>query len=66
MLINSHNSQKDTLKTLSEVLKLVDYLLGHWEILDGEGLTDEQVNRALHFIIDGLSGHMANRMQSRV
>ncbi|MFS8185610.1 recombinase family protein [Rossellomorea marisflavi] len=43
---------KDTLKSLSEVLEQVDYLLENWEMLDGKGLTDEQVNRALHMIVD--------------
>ncbi|MBU7593564.1 recombinase family protein [Metabacillus halosaccharovorans] len=43
---------KDKVADLSEVLKQIDYLLGKWECLDGEGLTDEEVNRSLHYIID--------------
>ncbi|WP_342601596.1 hypothetical protein [Peribacillus sp. FSL E2-0159] len=43
---------KDRITDLSEVLKQVDYLLGNWQCLDGEGLTDEEVNRSLHYIIE--------------
>jgi len=37
---------------LKEMARKVDYLLGNWEFLDGEGLTDEEVNKALNFIIE--------------
>lgn len=40
------------LMDLNDVLKQVNYLLNHWEIIDGEGLTNEEINRALHFIIE--------------
>lgn len=30
----------------------IEYLLQNWQCLDGEGLTDEEVNRSLHFIIE--------------
>jgi site-specific DNA recombinase len=43
---------EDKVADLSEVLSNVNYLLQKWEWLDGEGLTNEEVNRALHFIIE--------------
>lgn len=42
----------DKLMGLAGVLKEVDYLLNHWEIIDGIGLNNEEVNRALHYIIE--------------
>ncbi|WHX99297.1 recombinase family protein [Neobacillus sp. DY30] len=48
-------SPQDKLSDLSEILKRVDYLLGKWVCLDGEGLTDEEVNRSLHYIIDRIT-----------
>lgn len=43
---------KDKIASYNEVLKQVDYLIQNWQCLNGEGLTDEEVNRSLHFIIE--------------
>ncbi|MGG0232747.1 recombinase family protein [Bacillus tropicus] len=43
---------KDKIASYNDVLKQVDYLIQNWKCLDGEGLTDEEVNRSLHFIIE--------------
>lgn len=36
---------------LLEQLQLIEQLYSDWELLDGEGLTDESVNRLLHLLI---------------
>lgn len=43
---------KDKIADLQEMKKRIEYLLNNWECIDGEGLTDEQVNRSLHFIVE--------------
>ncbi|MFK4423957.1 recombinase family protein [Bacillus sp. RC51] len=43
---------KDKLADLTEIKRRIEYLLQTWQCLDGEGLTDEDVNRNLHFIIE--------------
>lgn len=43
---------KNKMEGLCELKERIDYLLGHWQCLDGEGLTDEEINRALHYIIE--------------
>lgn len=40
--------------TLKEQIKAIDSLVGKWHFLDGEGLSDEQVNRLLHGLISGV------------
>ncbi|PFO03737.1 recombinase [Bacillus sp. AFS076308] len=40
--------------TLKEQIKAIDSLVGKWNFLDGEGLSDEQVNRLLHGLISGI------------
>ncbi|PFD84329.1 recombinase [Bacillus anthracis] len=44
--------QKDKIADLNEIKQRIEYLLQNWQCLDGEGLTDEDVNRNLHFIIE--------------
>ncbi|MEH7668974.1 recombinase family protein [Bacillus sp. JJ689] len=43
---------KDKIADLTEIKKRIEHLLQTWQCLDGEGLTDEDVNRNLHFIIE--------------
>ncbi|CAK8580897.1 recombinase family protein [Priestia megaterium] len=43
---------KDKIADLKEMKARIEYLLNNWQCLDGEGLTDEEINRSLHFIID--------------
>lgn len=43
---------KDRIADLQEMKKRIEYLLNNWQCLDGEGLTDEEINRSLHFIIE--------------
>lgn len=43
---------KDKIADLKEIKKRIEYLLNNWECINGEGLTDEQVNRSLHFIVE--------------
>lgn len=43
---------KDKIADLQEMKKRIDYLLNNWECIDKKGLTDEQVNRNLHFVIE--------------
>ncbi|MDA1660366.1 recombinase family protein [Bacillus cereus group sp. TH153LC] len=43
---------KDKIADLIEIKKRIEHLLQTWQCLDGEGLTDEEVNRNLHFIIE--------------
>lgn len=43
---------KDKIADLNEIKQRIEYLLQNWQCLDGEGLTDEDVNRNLHFIIE--------------
>jgi site-specific DNA recombinase len=40
--------------TLKEQIKAIDSLVEKWQFLDGEGLSDEQVNRLLHGLISGI------------
>lgn len=42
----------DRLADLSAVLEQVDYVLQKWEMLDGEGLNNEEINRSLHYIVE--------------
>jgi len=46
------NDPKDKIADLKEIKARIQYLLNNWQCLDGEGLTDEEVNRSLHFIVD--------------
>ncbi|MED3199003.1 recombinase family protein [Bacillus toyonensis] len=43
---------KDKIADLNEIKQRIEYLLQNWQCIDGEGLTDEDVNRNLHFIIE--------------
>ncbi|PGM93271.1 recombinase family protein [Bacillus cereus] len=43
---------KDKIADLNEIKRRIEHLLQNWQRLDGEGLTDEDVNRNLHFIIE--------------
>ncbi|WP_445490443.1 recombinase family protein [Niallia sp. 03133] len=40
--------------TLKEQIKAIDSLVGNWNFLDGEGYSNEQVNRLLHGLISGV------------
>ncbi len=40
--------------TLKEQIKAIESLVGKWEFLDGEGYSNEQVNRLLHGLISGV------------
>lgn len=40
--------------TLKEQIKAFDNLVGYWHLLDGEGYSDEKINRLLHVIISGI------------
>ncbi|MEX6700195.1 recombinase family protein [Peribacillus frigoritolerans] len=40
--------------TLKEQLEAVENLVGKWHLLDGEGYSDEKVNRLLHGLISGV------------
>ncbi|AOZ89331.1 recombinase [Bacillus xiamenensis] len=40
--------------TLKEQIKYIETLVEKWQFLDGEGLSDEQVNRLLHGLISGI------------
>ncbi|MDG4655545.1 recombinase family protein [Ectobacillus antri] len=42
------------IETLKEQIKSIEKLVGKWELLDGEGYSDEQVNRLLHGLISGV------------
>jgi site-specific DNA recombinase len=46
------NNLEDKKKGLEEQLQYIEKLSNKWHLLDGEGLTDEEVNRMLHFLID--------------
>ncbi|QGQ47255.1 recombinase family protein [Metabacillus sediminilitoris] len=37
---------------LQEQLKIIERLYDKWEILEGDGLTDEEINRMLHLLIE--------------
>ncbi|MED3395503.1 hypothetical protein [Bacillus wiedmannii] len=43
---------EEKIANLHEMKQRIEYLLQNWQFLDGEGLTDEEVNRSLHFIIE--------------
>ncbi|EJV49968.1 recombinase family protein [Bacillus toyonensis] len=49
--IEKQNPQ-EKIAGLKEKKQRIEYLLQNWQFLDGEGLTDEEVNRSLHFIIE--------------
>ncbi|MEB9551090.1 recombinase family protein [Bacillus cereus] len=49
--IERQNPQ-EKIANLHEMKQRIEYLLQNWQFLDGEGLTDEEVNRSLHFIIE--------------
>ncbi|WP_077308700.1 recombinase family protein [Terribacillus halophilus] len=40
--------------SINEQINALDNLMGKWNFLDGEGLSDEQVNRLLHGLINGI------------
>ncbi|TKH07331.1 recombinase family protein [Peribacillus simplex] len=42
------------IETLKEQIKAFDNLVGKWHLLDGEGYSDEKVNRLLHGLISGV------------
>ncbi|BCD01261.1 serine recombinase [Bacillus cereus] len=42
------------IETLQEQIKSIEKLVDKWELLDGEGYSDEQVNRLLHGLISGI------------
>ncbi|MGG0788266.1 recombinase family protein [Peribacillus simplex] len=42
------------IETLKEQLEAVENLVGKWHLLDGEGYSDEKVNRLLHGLISGV------------
>ncbi|PFU29312.1 recombinase [Bacillus cereus] len=42
------------IETLQEQIKSIEKLVDKWELLDGEGYSDEQVNRLLHGLINGI------------
>ncbi|SCC62124.1 Uncharacterized protein BCZB5J_05098 [Bacillus cereus] len=42
------------IETLKEQIKSIEKLVDKWELLDGEGYSDEQVNRLLHGLISGI------------
>ncbi|MGW5979331.1 recombinase family protein [Bacillus mycoides] len=42
------------IETLQEQIKSLEKLVDKWELLDGEGYSDEQVNRLLHGLISGI------------
>ncbi|PGZ98801.1 recombinase [Bacillus pseudomycoides] len=44
----------DKRETLQESLGMINELFDKWEFLDGEGLTSEQVNRRLHYLLSGI------------
>jgi site-specific DNA recombinase len=41
-------------KLLEDYLRIIDELFDNWEILDGDGLSNEQINRRLHLLIKGI------------
>lgn len=43
---------KDKIADLTEIKRRIEHLLQNWQCLDGRGLTDENVNKNLHFIIE--------------
>lgn len=49
--IEKQNPQ-EKIANLHEMKQRIEYLLQNWQFLNGEGLTDEEVNRSLHFIIE--------------
>ncbi|MEM5664339.1 hypothetical protein AAHB94_13125 [Bacillus toyonensis] len=52
--IEKQNPQ-EKIADLKEKKQRIEYLLQNWQFLDGEGLTDEEVNRSLHFIIERIT-----------
>ncbi|HDX9542112.1 recombinase family protein [Bacillus cereus] len=42
------------IETLQEQIKSIEKLVDKWELLDGEGYSDERVNRLLHGLISGI------------
>lgn len=42
------------IETLQEQIKSIEKLVDKWGLLDGEGYSDEQVNRLLHGLISGI------------
>jgi len=46
------NNISDKKKSLQEQLEAIEELFTDWELLDGKGLKDEEVNRMLHYLIE--------------
>ncbi|MCM2531671.1 recombinase family protein [Neobacillus pocheonensis] len=44
----------DKKKSLQDLVKVIDQLFGKWGFLDGEGLSNEDINRRLHMLISGI------------
>ncbi|WP_255478084.1 MULTISPECIES: hypothetical protein [unclassified Bacillus cereus group] len=57
-VIEKQNRQEKN-SDLKEKKQRIEYLLQNWQFLDGEGLTGEEVNRSLHFIIERIAGTYA-------
>jgi site-specific DNA recombinase len=52
-LIEAQQNDTSVVKnTLQEQLKVMEHLYSKWELLDGEGLSDEEVNRLLHLLVE--------------
>ncbi|MEH7254569.1 recombinase family protein [Neobacillus niacini] len=54
-LANLMKDDTDTKRrTLDDYLRIIDGLFDKWEILDGDGLSNEDINRRLHVLISGI------------
>jgi site-specific DNA recombinase len=54
LLILEQEDQEVKIDSLKEQIKAIEELVGKWDYLDGEGYSDEKVNRLLHGLISGI------------
>ncbi|WMT28761.1 hypothetical protein RE735_17070 [Bacillus aerius] len=52
------------IETLKEQIKAIEKLVDKWELLDGEGYSDEQVNRLLNGLISGILWSFKKHVES--
>ncbi|MGD6815485.1 recombinase family protein [Metabacillus sp. 113a] len=47
-----NRDQRVVKDALIEQMQVIEKLFGNWHFLDGKGLSDEEVNRLLHYLVD--------------
>ncbi|MFD6211324.1 recombinase family protein [Peribacillus sp. NPDC060253] len=54
LLILEKDNKQIKIETLKEQIEAIENLVGKWHLLDGEGYSDEKINRLLHGLVNGI------------